>query len=70
MSSTKIEKIMNEAIRKIESLAIQLREYLNQMQSVDTKKKLKSMNNFAEELIKLIDAIIIFMSKFATRLND
>jgi hypothetical protein len=70
MSSIKIDEIINEAIKKIESLTIQLKEYLNQTRSIDAKEKLKSVNNFAKKLTRLINAIIIIMSKFAKKSND
>jgi hypothetical protein len=70
VSSTKVEKAMNETIKKIESLVTQLRECLNQMRSIDVKERLKSVDNFAKELTRLTDAIIIIMSKFAKKSND
>jgi hypothetical protein len=70
VSFAKVEKVMNEAIKEIESLATQLRKCLNQMRSIDVKEKLKSMNNFAKELTRLTDSIIIIMNKFAEKSND
>jgi hypothetical protein len=70
VSSAKVEKVMNEAIKKIKSLTIQLRKCLNQMRWIDVKKKLKSMNNFAKELTRLINSITIIMNKFAKKSND
>ncbi len=53
VSSIRVEKVMNKTIKEIESLTTQLRKYLNQMQSINTKEKLKSVNNFAKELTRL-----------------
>jgi seryl-tRNA synthetase len=69
ISSAKTEEAMIEMIERIESLIERLKGHLRRSKSVSGEIKLDAADDFAEGQTRLIEEVILIMSRFAEEVS-
>jgi predicted RNA-binding protein with EMAP domain len=70
VSLIKATETMKKIIETIESLIEQLKECVTRSEEIVDEERLEAVNDFAEDLAKLIDQMIMIQKKFSEEMNN